>query len=192
MITFFNVLVIVLFLFKYLDKADHAHSQSLSHVWLFETPWTMACQSSLPMEFFRWEILQYVAISSSRGSSRPGDQTCVSCISCTGRQSLHRWATVTCACSLSRFSHVWLFAALWTVTCLASLSMGFSRQEYRSGLPSYLPGYLLGCPKLIINDFKIALNDERKITKKFNISIIQNKFSWEIMQWKNKRNSINR
>ena len=37
-------------------------------------------------------------------------------------------------CMLSHFSHVQLFATLWTVACQASLSMGFSRQEYWSGL----------------------------------------------------------
>ena len=36
---------------------------------------------------------------------------------------------------LSHFSCVRLFAALWTVTHQAPLSMGFSRQEYWSGLP---------------------------------------------------------
>jgi len=30
----------------------------------------------------------------------------------------------------------------WTVTCQASLSMGFSRQEYQSGLPFPSPGHL--------------------------------------------------
>ena len=30
---------------------------------------------------------------------------------------------------VSHFSHVWLFATQWTITCLASLSMGFSRQD---------------------------------------------------------------
>ena len=35
----------------------------------------------------------------------------------------------------SHFSHVQLFATLWTVTRQAPLSMGFSRQEYWSGLP---------------------------------------------------------
>ena len=35
---------------------------------------------------------------------------------------------------LSHFSHVWLFATLWTIACQASLFMGFSRQEYRSAL----------------------------------------------------------
>ena len=36
---------------------------------------------------------------------------------------------------LSHFSYVRLFAALWTVAHQAPLSMGFSRQEYWSGLP---------------------------------------------------------
>ena len=44
---------------------------------------------------------------------------------------------------LSCFSHVLLFATLWTIACQAPLSMGFSRQEYWSGLPGppleYLP-----------------------------------------------------
>ena len=38
-----------------------------------------------------------------------------------------------CACMLSCFSHVQLFATLWTVTCQAPLSMEFSRQGYWSG-----------------------------------------------------------
>ena len=36
---------------------------------------------------------------------------------------------------LSRFSHVLLCATLWTAAHQAPLSMGFSRQEYWSGLP---------------------------------------------------------
>ena len=34
---------------------------------------------------------------------------------------------------LSRFSHVRLFATLWTAACQAPPSMGFSRQEYWNG-----------------------------------------------------------
>ena len=40
----------------------------------------------------------------------------------------------------SRFSHVRLFATLWTVAHQAPLSMGFSRWEYWSGLPCPPPG----------------------------------------------------
>ena len=45
-------------------------------------------------------------------------------------------------CVLSHFSCVCLFATLWTVVCQAPLSMGFSRQEYWSGLPCPPPGEL--------------------------------------------------
>ena len=47
-----------------------------------------------------------------------------------------------CACVLSRFSHVWLFATPWTVALQAPLSMGFPRQEYWSGLLCPPPGDL--------------------------------------------------
>ena len=39
-------------------------------------------------------------------------------------------------------SHVRLFATPWTVACQAPLSVGFSRQEYWSGLPFPSPGDL--------------------------------------------------
>ena len=45
-------------------------------------------------------------------------------------------------CVLSHFSHVRLFATPWTVAHQAPLSMGFSRQEYWSGLPFPSPGDL--------------------------------------------------
>ena len=43
---------------------------------------------------------------------------------------------------LSCFSHIQLCAALWTVAHQASLSIRFSRQRYRSGLPVPPPGDL--------------------------------------------------
>ena len=39
-------------------------------------------------------------------------------------------------------SHIWLLAILWAVAHQAPLSMGFSRQEYWSGLPCSPPGDL--------------------------------------------------
>ena len=42
-------------------------------------------------------------------------------------------------CMLSHSSRVRLFETPWTVACQASLSMGFSRQEYCSGLPFPTP-----------------------------------------------------
>ena len=45
-------------------------------------------------------------------------------------------------CVLSHFSRVLLFMTLWTVARQASLSTGFLRQEYWSGLPFPTPGDL--------------------------------------------------
>ena len=47
-----------------------------------------------------------------------------------------------CVFMLHCFSHVQLCVTLWTVAHQAPLSMGFSRQEYWSGLPCPSPGDL--------------------------------------------------
>ena len=52
---------------------------------------------SLPGSFvhgiFQTRVLEWVAIAFFRGSSPARDQTCVSCVSCIGRQILYRSAT---------------------------------------------------------------------------------------------------
>ena len=51
-------------------------------------------------------------------------------------RSWTRWLLRSCLCCvLSHFSRVWLYGTLWTAALQAPLSMGFSRQEYWSGLP---------------------------------------------------------
>ena len=84
--------------------------KSLSHVRPSATPWTAAYQAPLSMGFSRQEywsgvplpsprILQWVAISYPRGFSRHRDQTCVACVSCTGRWILYfytTWEAPTC------------------------------------------------------------------------------------------------
>ena len=47
-----------------------------------------------------------------------------------------------CVCMLSHFSHVQLGVIPWTAARQAPLSMGFSAQEYWSGLPFPPPGNL--------------------------------------------------
>ena len=49
--------------------------QSLNHVRLFVTPWTVARQAPLFMGILQARILEWVAMPSSRGSSQPRDQT---------------------------------------------------------------------------------------------------------------------
>ena len=56
--------------------------------------------------------------------------------------SLRGDSRVRSVCVLSCSSHVQLFVTPWTVACQAPLSMGFSRQEYWSGLPCPPPGDL--------------------------------------------------
>ena len=115
-------------------------------------------------------ILEWVAISFSRGSSWPRDGTLVSYIAgsffadCTTREvpyslffyNKNVWKEMShimincplciqillCMRVLNHFSCVWLFANLWTVAHQAPLSMGFPRQEYWSGLLCLLPGHL--------------------------------------------------
>ena len=63
--------------------------QSLSSVWLWDS---MECSppGSSVHGISQARILEWVAMSSSRGYSPPRDQTCVSCI---GRRILYHWAT---------------------------------------------------------------------------------------------------
>ena len=49
-----------------------------SCVQLFETPWTVACQTPLSMEILQARIVEWIAMPSSRGSSQPRDGTLVS------------------------------------------------------------------------------------------------------------------
>ena len=51
--------------------------------------------------------------------------------------------------SVKSLSQVWLFVTPWTAAFQAPLSMGFSRQEYWSGLPSLSPGDLPNPGKII-------------------------------------------
>ena len=63
--------------------------KSLSCIWLFATPWTVAHQAPLS-GILQARILEWVAISFSRGSSWPRDQTQASRIA--GR-CFNLWAT---------------------------------------------------------------------------------------------------
>ena len=78
----------------YASHYVHAPVQSLSHVQLFATLWTIACQTPLSMGFPRQEDwLEWVAIFSSRGFFQPTYRNQVSCVSCIGRQIHHHRTT---------------------------------------------------------------------------------------------------
>ena len=101
----------------------------LSCVQLFCNPINCSSPGSSVHGITQARILEWADISFSRRSSAPRGQTCVSCI---GRWILHRWATSGCyVASIVSDS----FVTPWTAARQTPLSMGFSRQEYRSGLP---------------------------------------------------------
>ena len=87
---------VYVYIYMILMVYTHTHTyelvvvQSLSHVWLFATLWTVARQAPLSMGFFQARLLEWVVISFSGGSWRFGGQTHVSCI---GRRILYYWAT---------------------------------------------------------------------------------------------------
>ena len=59
-------------------KGNSGAAQLLSHVQLFATPQTVACQGPLSMRILQARILEWVAMPYFRGSSQPRDWTQVS------------------------------------------------------------------------------------------------------------------
>ena len=104
---------------------------------------------------FQSRILEQVANSFSRVSSGVRDQTQVSCISCTAGGLFTHWAIWESLALLLSIANA--YRLYWTVshvTHQTPLSMGFSWQDYWSGLPCPSPGDLsnpgirLGSPAL--------------------------------------------
>ena len=93
---------------------------------------------------FQARILEWVAISYSRGSFQPRDGNCVSCISCTGMHILYYWAIWDCLAAAAAKSLQSCLTLCDPMDCSPQLllSMGFSRQEHWSGLPFPTPGDL--------------------------------------------------
>ena len=114
---------------------------ALSPVRLFVTLWFIAHQALLSMRFSRqgyWSGLPFPSpgIFPTQGSN-PGLLHCRQILYCLSHQGSPYYEMCVCVKSLS---HVRLFATLWTVARQAPLFMGFSRQEYWSGLPFPSPG----------------------------------------------------
>ena len=68
------------------------HACVLSHfsfVQVSATLWTVACLAPLSMGILKARILEWVTMPSSRRSSQPRDQTCVSYVRCIDRQILY-------------------------------------------------------------------------------------------------------
>ena len=109
--------------------------KSLSRVRLFVTPRTIACSSVHGI--FQVRLLEWVAISFSKGSSQPRDQTRVSC---TAGSLFTIWATREIKATktqLVQFSHSVMSDSLWP----------HESQHTRPPCPSSTPGvHSNSCP----------------------------------------------
>ena len=105
--------------------------KSLSRVPLLETPWTAAHRAPPSMGFSRQEYWSGVPLPSP-----------LPLLTKTLIPSNQGPPLQPPACVLGCFSHVPLFVTPRTVAHQAPLSMGFSRQEYQSGLSFPSPGDL--------------------------------------------------
>ena len=120
-------------------------------VWLFATPWSVACQAPLSTGFPRQEYwsrlpfppavdLPYLGIELpfptwqadflplSHLESPKEDIDANKHVGCST-------SNVIMMCYAELLSRVWLLWTLWAIVCQAPLSMGFSRIEYWSLLP---------------------------------------------------------
>ena len=138
--------------------------KSLSRVGLFATPWTVAHQASPSMEFSRQEYWSGLPFPSpgnlANPEIKPGSPALwadtlpfeppgnplipVQCllifflVDFSEECMCQRYLTCIFS-SVQSLSHVRLFATPRTIAYQAPLSMGFSRQEYWSGLPCPSP-----------------------------------------------------
>ena len=73
-----------------LDDSEKSYmcAQLFSRVELFMTPWTIACQAPLSMEFFRQEYWSGLPFPSPGDLPNPGIETSL-CVSCTERWILY-------------------------------------------------------------------------------------------------------
>ena len=120
--------------------------KSLSRVRLLATPWTAAYQAPLSMGFSRQKYWSGVPLPSPLTIPKTDPDW----LHCETKQNktkhsimLPKECHMQHESMLSCFSHVWLFVILWTIVSQAPLSMGFSRQEYWSGLPCPPLGHIL-------------------------------------------------
>ena len=75
--------------YKLFEYFMHTVRSCFNCVRFFVILWTVVHQTPLSMRISQVRILEWVAISYSKGSSQPRNRTCISYVSCTGRQVLY-------------------------------------------------------------------------------------------------------
>ena len=157
-------------------KKEKVKVSQLSHVWLFATPWTVACWIPLSMEFSRQEYLSRFPFPS------PGDLP---------KSGVEPRSPALQAESLPfelpgkpQVKVVSDSATPCTVAFQALLSMEFSSQEYSSGYLFPYPGYL---PKPGIKPRSPTLQVPSEVPRKPTLSW----YKWNsyalLFKWKTSR-----
>ena len=113
------------------------------------TPWWLEPTCSLEKKSARWSTpLPYSGLpaSTSVAPSKMGTDNKISTSYWKNLQywliRMQRWTEKRSNNKVKSLSHVQLFATPWTLAYQAPWSMGFSRQQYWSGLPFSSPGDL--------------------------------------------------
>ena len=127
--------------------------QSPSHVRLFATPWTVACQASLSLLFSR-TLPKFISVASVMPSSHPLHllmPSSPSALSLSQPQGLFqcKYSSVS---SAELLSHVCLFVAPWTAAHQASLSITNSQSLRKlMSIESVMPSnHLIFCRPLLL------------------------------------------
>ena len=125
-------------------RLQSMESQRVGHDWVTNThrQITILCESKIILS----PLIGKRVLWKTNTQSTQADKVCNThrmSTPDTEEKAVEKWkCNARSCCVLSRFSRVRLFATPWTVARQAPLSMGFSRQEYWSGLPFPSPGDL--------------------------------------------------
>ena len=127
-------------------KMRWSEVKSLSRVRLFATPWTVAHQAPPSMGFSRQEYWSGLPFPSPGDLPNPGIEPRSPTLQADALTSEPPGKTkdkgTKVKVKVKLLSRVRLFETPWTVAHQAPPSMGFSKQEYWSGLPFPSPGNL--------------------------------------------------
>ena len=86
---------------------------------------------------FQAGILEWVAMPSSRRSSRPRDRSGVSCVSCIGRRILYHCTTWE-ACQITNICWIWGFLGKWCTFLYPVLWDGICKSSFPEASPSFM------------------------------------------------------
>ena len=177
--------------------------KSLSHVWLFATPWNYSLPGSSLHGILQARIWEWVAISFSKGSSGLRDRTWVSCMQADALTSeapgktispekTYRWLSHLRRCSISliiivqSLSHVWLCnpvdCSILTTFLFFTISQSLLKLHWVGDAiqPSHPLSPLLPLPS-IFPSIKVFSNDSilhNQVAKVLELQLQHQSFQW--------------